>query len=285
MTQKLAVAIMHGIGSQRENYADAFITAIRDAFKRKAEPYIEDPEEAIVIEPVYWADVFEEDEDRLYRNLVEANDLHYKDLRRFVIHFLADAIAYQPVETIEHNYERVHEKVGGTLTSLAEKAGPRAPLCMISHSLGSVIAANFLYDLQYRRERCSFLREDAVPIEKGDTLMLFFTMGSPLPLWSLRYNDFARPIRIPSPVLRDFYERAEGQWLNFYDRDDILGYPLKTLNEEFSKSVTEDFEINAGNLLRNWNPASHYGYLKDKDVIEPIADQLIRAWQQVNNYV
>ncbi len=285
MAQKLAVAIMHGIGSQRETYADAFITAIIDAFMRKAEPFIEKPEEALVIEPVYWADVFEEDEDRLYENLVEESDLHFKDLRRFVIHFLADAIAYQPVESLEHNYERVHKKVGDALTSLGEKAGPKAPLCMISHSLGSVIAANFLYDLQYRRERCTFLRNGAEPIEKGDTLMLFFTMGSPLPLWSLRYHDFTRPIRIPSPVLNDIYEHAEGKWLNFYDRDDILGYPLKNLNEEFSQSVTKDYEINAGNLLRSWNPASHYGYLMDKDVIDPIAEQLVRAWQQINQSI
>ena len=35
-----------------------------------------------------------------------------------------------------------------TLAELAQEAGPDAPLCVIAHSLGTIIASNYLYDLQ-----------------------------------------------------------------------------------------------------------------------------------------
>ncbi|QED47779.1 hypothetical protein [Cytobacillus dafuensis] len=281
--KQVAVAIIHGMGNQKENYAEKMAASLQQMVKDKAHYLLEDSSNPLVIEPVYWAKVFEDRENDLYKRLVVDNNLQYKWLRRFIIHYLADVIGYQPVETTKHNYHLVHRKVADSLERLAEKAGPDAPLCLISHSLGTVIASNFFYDLQMNQRNVELSLDDLSPLEKGDSLALFYSMGTTLPLWSLRYDKFDRPIHIPSHKIEEYYPGLKGEWINFYDRDDLLGYPLKGVSPEYERAVTEDREINAGGMLVNWNPFSHSAYLTDKDVLKPIADGLFRVWKHINN--
>ena len=75
-----------------------------------------------------------------------------------------------------------------------------------------------------------------------------------------------------------------GAWLNFYDKDDVIGYPLKTLNAAYGKAVTQDHEINAGGPATSWSPASHLEYWTDNDVTKPIAESLAQVWLQANGH-
>lgn len=77
-------------------------------------------------------------------------------------------------------------------------------------------------------------------------------------------------------------KRSCGEWVNFHDEDDVIGYPLKTLNAAYRKVIKADRQINAGGLLSSWNPASHLGYWTDNDVTKPIAQELVRTWRAVN---
>lgn len=40
--------------------------------------------------------------------------------------------------------------------------------------------------------------------------------------------------------------RHRAKWFNFYDPDDVLGYPLKTINADYKKAVAKDIPINVG---------------------------------------
>ncbi|WNS76550.1 chemotaxis protein [Bacillus sp. DTU_2020_1000418_1_SI_GHA_SEK_038] len=283
MHKKLAVAIIHGMGSQKEDFAKETIALINNLFAKKLEHLVEDPVSYLKIQAIHWAPIFTYREDKLFEKMVQNNKLNYLGLRKFLITYLGDAIAYQPVETVKQNYERVHEKVGEGLNILAKRAGDHAPLCVISHSLGSVIASNYFYDLQFKKSDLTCVVNESSPLEKGDTLTLFYTMGTTLPIWSLRYYNFNRPINIPSRNLKKYYPSLKGEWLNFYDKDDVLGFPLRPVDESYQNAVNEDREVNVGGLLTSWNPLSHTGYFKDMDVIEPIVDGLVRTWRQVNN--
>lgn len=282
MVNKLAVAIIHGMGNQTDDYARDMIAIINQKFSKTVEHLVDDPDSCLIIKPIHWAKVFEEREDELLKKTVLESHLDYQGLRKFLILYLGDAIAYQPVETAKHNYERVHEEIGMNLNSLAKQAGNKAPLCVISHSLGSVIASNYFYDLQFKRHQVTSVVNESSPIENGDTLALFYTLGTALPLWSLRYDNFDRPINIPSATLQNFYPGLIGEWINFYDKDDILGYPLKNASENYQKAVKEDREVNIGNVITSWNPLSHISYFTDMDVIEPIVGGLVRTWKYVN---
>lgn len=283
MTQKIAVAVIHGAGTPDETFADEIIKRILNRFSKNLS--IENAEEQLVFEPIFWSSIFESEQKELWERLQKDADLNYSRLRRFVIEFLADAIAYQPTKLGNQNYDKVHAFIAGGIQRLREKAGPTAPLCIISHSLGSIVASNYFYDLQYKREnmgagtaKCT----DNAPIEQCETLSLFYTLGSPMALWSLRYIDFGSPITVPSPAVQSFYPEIEGEWLNFYDKDDVLAFPLKGVNESYAKAVTKDVPVNAGGLLTSWNPLSHNKYDTDANVIKPIVDGLVRTWKAIN---
>lgn len=276
--KRIAIAIIHGIGRQNKEFAAEMIELINRNFASKVGNLVEDPSSQLIFQPIHWSKLLEEREEDLYKKIVHEPKLDYQSLRKFFIHYAGDVIAYQPVESAKHNYERIHENIRENLNILAKKAGGYAPLCVISHSLGSVLASNYFYDLQSKQ-----MEGTPSALEKGDTLALFYTLGTALPLWSLRYHKFDRPLNIPSPKLKNYYSGVKGEWVNFYDSDDILGYPLKTINEVYQHAVTKDRQVNVGNILTSWNPLCHTSYFTDKDVIDGIVDGLVRTWRQVNN--
>ncbi|HUG89750.1 MAG TPA: hypothetical protein VML55_02890 [Planctomycetaceae bacterium] len=80
----------------------------------------------------------------------------------------------------------------------------------------------------------------------------------------------------PPPALPPDLAATGTEWLNLYDPDDVLGYPLKPVNDAYAAVVTRDVEINAGGLLTSWNPASHDQYWTDKDLTAPAAEMIAR---------
>ncbi len=289
MSQKIAVAIIHGVGKQDKDFAAGMSQEITDRFAnhiRKKTNKIQNPSEELVIEPIYWAPVLQNSEDELWKRLNRGGDMDLLTLRQFLIDFGADAIAYQPTKKDSHIYEEIHKIFAQKLKKLAAGAGDTAPLCIIAHSLGSVIASNYFYDLQQTRTRRipSIIKKEIAnnPLEKGKTFTSFYTFGSPIAIWSLRYTDFGKPISVPSPNLCNYHSNLTGEWINFYDKQDILGYPLKTLNGAYREAVTEDSEVNVGGIFTSWNPVSHMAYWTDNDITKPIAKSLARVWKTVN---
>jgi hypothetical protein len=277
MPQKIAVAVIHGIGKQGPDFADDFAKELKSRFAKKGG-------DNLVIRPVYWAGVLQGMEDEQWKRLLMGGPLDYTKLRKLLIDFIGDAFAYQPIVNDRATYDSIHAEVAQTFSTLAQESGGSAPLCIVAHSLGSVIASNFIYDLQKPRLITDEVRAQmhGTPLERGETITLLYTIGSPLALFSLRYKDFGKPIRIPAPKLAKHYADLKGEWVNYYDRDDVIAYPLKTLNPEYKKAITEDHEVNVGGLIASWNPLTHIQYWKDDDVIEPIVAALVRTWKAVN---
>ncbi len=289
-TLPVAVAVVHGIGMQGPDFAVRFQKKLTRQFAQELGPEVQDPAAEILIKPVYWAPVLQNSEDELWKRLKQGGNLDFMELRKFLVAVAADAFAYQPIPKDRTVYDSIHAVFAGTLRSLAAEAGGKAPLCVIAHSLGSVIASNYFYDLQRALPpNGSILISEPVrnqmgdtPLERGETFSHFYTLGSPIALWSLRYPDFGVPIAVPSPKLSEHHPRLEGEWVNFYDEDDVCGFPLKTLNPQYRQGVKADVTVNVGGLLTTWSPASHFGYWQDDDVVRPIARALARAWRLVN---
>lgn len=280
MGRKIAVAVIHGIGKQTADFAGKMTAELTRNFG---------PEMAndVVFRTVFWAPVLQDAEDELIRRMKLGGPLHYPGVRNLLIDFLADALAYQPSSDDRRAYDGIHAVFAKTLADLAIEAGPDAPLCVIAHSLGTIIASNYLYDLEvdpFKRLISDEVRElmHDNPLEQGHTLALLYTLGSPLALWSLRYREFGRPVNVPSPHLAGLYPQISGEWVNYYDQDDVVGFPLKTLNAQYGRVVTSDAPVNVGGLLQHWNPLSHLGYWTDRDVVQPIARKLVEVWKAIN---
>jgi len=324
MARKIAVAIIHGIGEQDENFALDMEESLRRYFNRAIHNYSDDPDAEMVVEAVWWARALSESEDRFYslvtgetyddeetfrtylgdddpdnfeahyQNYVEELRkirLSYMRLRAFVVRSGADVIAYQPIPGNRDTYDKIHDYVAEHLSVLADRAGEDAPLCIICHSLGTVVASNYLWDLQHHSAQKEMIDQKTLarlntPLERAETLAHLYTLGSPLALWALRWSEskipFGKPINFPGLELHSHYPNLKGEWINFYDRDDIIGYPLRPLNGLYRQMVTEDREVNVGSIMESWNPGSHLGYWTSKKVQQPIAESLAHTWRSIN---
>ena len=291
MPQQLAVAIVHGIGSQGPNFADAMEAKVIARFAERARIPVAAAKEALLFQPVYWAPALAERERKLWGKLTDGKNLDWTSMRRFMVEFAADAIAYQPMPSERNVYTDVHGVFADALANVVRRGGPDLPLVVIAHSLGTVIASNYFYDLQQSPKRASAKRPDLVPksvrekmgdtpLERGETLAWLYTMGSPIGLWSLRYEnpDFGVPIRVPDAEFAKAHPGLRCGWVNLYDEDDVIGYPLKGL---YPGAILEDVQVNVGNLLSSWNPLSHNGYWTDGDVTERIAGDLADFWRKL----
>lgn len=322
MTKKLAVAIIHGMGtppkSQKGNMhklKQSLHKEFANNMQKRHSMSAHEAYQELQIEPINWADELQADEDILWTNLRKSGSLgHYitrKILRQFMIDYLGDPLAYRREKICEepdatqtqspNYYVEVHKIVASVFNTLAKNAGEDAPLSIIGHSLGTVIASNYIYDLQdYNNQQnndlldepCNVLNPpipyeikkfiEESPLTMGKTLTHFFTLGSPLALWSLRFHDtdLSSPICVPDTHLSNYHSHLQGQWVNFYAPNDIIGYPLKNVpGYDFVKDIT----VNTWAPYLRWFPWVHSIYWTNHKVIQNIANTLTLTWETVNN--
>lgn len=258
------------------------IEAIRTSFQDTAP---EAPDDALVFAPVHWAPVLHGAQQELARRVQSAHDLDWDRLRSAIISFLGDGIAYEPTSHNRAVYDAIHGVMAQALHTAAVEAAADAPLCVIAHSLGSVVASNYLYDLSKPELVSDEVRMHMAdsPLERGETFTHFFSLGSPLALWALHHGDFGCPLEVPSKALAAHHPHLTGGWLNFFDRDDVIAHPLRQLNEAYAGAVTEDVEVNAGSLFERTTPLSHNGYATDPEVVDRISATLAETWRQMGS--
>lgn len=295
MSTKIVVAIAHGIcvGNEFDNeespkYTDGMAQALKLRLADIAgESGSEDQklkwaDSKLAISAINWTPVLRDERKNLYQNLDVDNLDSFFGLREFIFQAIADSLTYQVTQSKIDNlwsYAGIHRCFADGLNSLAREAQSDAPLCIISHSLGTVITSNYIYDLQTKKAQIDI---GDTPLERGETLTSVYTMASQIPFWSLRHPNFDRPIKVPSEKLGQYYSDLKGEWINFYNKSDIMGYPLRSLNEAYSKAVTEDREVNDGGLLESWNPLSHCSYWTSERAIDTIANGLYDILQQLD---
>ena len=207
------VVFVHGIGDQARGEYQGFQERVRGAAAREARRrgHGEFPSEAIAWESVYWADITQTDQNRL-KQLLGVRGL----IRPFMVDSLGDAIAYSRLRGGSGKYSQIQGVFAHALKSLSQQAedhegpGVMAPLTVLAHSLGTVIATG---TIDYLRDPQT---EDSFPPNLD--LRHLFTFGSPIALYGLRYGleNFNRPTQVPD-------------WQNFYYRHDIVAYPLRPL--------------------------------------------------------
>jgi hypothetical protein len=283
MSKSIALAIVHGTGRKEANWADDIIDSLHEKFPNCFSDD-EGQEAELVIEPVYWADLTREREEEIWQRVKDSGPMDKMELRRFIFNVTGDTLAYQPSEGRRELYKSVHERMADSFGKLVEKTGPEAPLCVIAHSMGTIVAHNFLYDMQNKDE--GTFGDDKpgdTPLERCETLSLFVTCGCPLAIWRLRFGDDYKAIHFPGKKVESMYPGMQPKWLNVYDKDDVLGYPITKLTDSYEKMAQagylEDRQYNVGAFWKSWNPLSHKGYFRDERSLDNLAGYLAAIWK------
>jgi pimeloyl-ACP methyl ester carboxylesterase len=166
-----------------------------------------------------------------------------------------------------NKYDDIHREVHKSIVELRKSLGNEdKPVIVIAHSLGSVIMFDYIRDRQNNKNATGY---GATPFERMETLAGFITFGSPIPLFTLAYDTVPCINFPPDNLQKDLKDKAK--WLNFYDHDDVFGWPLKYLSKRCEACVIEDKPVNVGDIFTFWDPLCHSKYWTDNDCTKPVA--------------
>jgi hypothetical protein len=268
MPAKLGILVVHGMGSQKDpHFADKMIDEVNGRVNDLGlNPH------GLAWQPVYWADLLEPQENNLWRKLSKNHKLNFEDLRKFVLSNLGDAVAYQrEPDSSPDVYERIHTRVHDCVASLRAKLDDQdAPLTVMAHSLGSYVMSNYIWD-QQRQNNAAI--PSPTEFEKMRTLCTLITFGCNIALFSLALQTYIGITFPPDELVEPL--KGAARWLNYFDPQDILSYPVKPLSDGYANNPQiEDLEINVGNIFTSWNPLSHDQYWTDDDFTGPVAKQI-----------
>jgi hypothetical protein len=259
---RLAIAVIHGMGSQDRKYSRPLRDEINDRLGAAGASQVQWGE-------IYWADVLKKRQKDYIEQAKNSTDLDYISLRRFMVGSFGDASAYRKTkDKKDTTYQKIHQRVSKCISDLDDPATPDTPLIVLAHSLGGHIMSNYIYDMQ---KKTTSGATGLSSFQRMETLAGFITFGCNIPFFVFAYaKKDIKPIRFPGKALAPAL-RKKVRWLNFFDPDDVLGYPLRPINQAYNKIVDKDIPINVGGILTSWNPMSHLKYWTDNDFTKPVA--------------
>ncbi len=94
-----------------------------------------------------------------------------------------------------------------------------------------------------------------------------------VPLPTVRGNQIRSCF--PTSVTQSEIE-AIPSWLNLYDPADVLGFPLRTINDRYAASVDEDRPIRVGGWIPFLDLKSHGQYWTHRSFINAITNELLK---------
>ncbi len=256
--KKVALITLHGMGMTDRHYFDELEAGLR---KRLRENW-----ESVSFQNVQYGPILQDPEDELWNAMIreKKNSLDAIRLRQFFLYGFADAGSLEfSGRNNKKKYRDVQKEIRNKLDNAYKDLAdhPTKPVVIIAQSLGCQVISNYLWDAQHNAH---IFKKPALKNRAHDefrrlkTLHNLVTTGCNIPLFIAGLDD-RKCFKKPSDAFR---------WDNYYDPDDVLGWPLRQLGASYS--IVNDHPINAGGLLTFWNPMSHTGYWKDADVLDPL---------------
>ena len=300
MAQPVAVVFVHGINTFEPGYHEP----MQQALERRLPARLKG---LITYRAVFWAERVRARQQQ-YLDAVRARRLFDESAyRRLVIQGLGDAAAYQKTKSFRNSaYYEIQGDVRAVLEDLDRDNLPNRPLIFIGHSLGCHIVSSFAWDINSIKHLSaaqiasedeevgkfvSYLK-DGSPFRRLDTLAGLVMMGSNMPLFTFTFGpDRVFPITrsrgdgtkpaFPGCSL-EAETLARARWVNYYSRNDLLGYPLQPLNEAYAaEPLLTDLEVASEGPLRRlasfmFPPfaayRAHTGYWTNRKVVRGAAD-------------
>ncbi len=264
---------LHGMGKTDRDYASQLFQDLREK--------LGNDQGDVTLKSVFYDGDIQEREDAVFGEMLATVDLNWKGLREFVMYSLADAVAIEARRSSERSpyYKAQFEIAKTLLDSQQSLESSSSPVIILAHSLGCQVISNYIWDASQPTEKAAGIWSDPVALQQrlgaSDDQMEFIrlkslerlmTFGCNIPVFvaALAEKDIV-PINKPTVSFR---------WLNFYDKDDVLGFPLRTLSAGY-QDLVEDFQVNVGPFPQSLTPFAHMHYWEDRKVQESIYKQIV----------
>lgn len=263
MTKKLVFITLHGIGETQKEYHNNLKHLLEKRLGK-------DIWLKVHFEPIYYQSALPDYQYTVWANMRSSTHLSWQDLRKFLL------FGFSYASILEHRasddgsvYKQIQKSIIYSLKIAIEKVKNNdIPIIILAHAFGCQIISNYLWDSQKNKgiwQMGSLDYPDFQPEEedflKLKSLRYLITTGCSIPLFVAGFADIMA-ISKPNPGFK---------WLNYYDKDDVLGWPLKPLSPSYNSIVEDDLEINSGNLWQLWNSQNHDGYWTEEDFLQPLS--------------
>ena len=275
--KEVVLILIHGMGRTEENYDQGFNDRIRNLLP----PSIRN---RLYIDRIYYQDILQENQSRVWK--AASSQLRYHGLRKFLLYGFGDAAGLETQKGRSCSpYTKAQIRIAKTLLTAQTKLQGVKPIVLLAQSLGGQILSNYIWDSQqYDRDRESVnvgiwkdpqkfsqdiagkdrLSQSELKFMAGCEVRSLYTTGCNIPIFTAGHAEIL-PIKRPH---RDF------QWHNYYDKHDVLGWPLRTLSGEY-RDLVEDHQIEAGRwpgrMWKGWNPLSHREYWVTSTLLADLA--------------
>ena len=284
---EVGVLIMHGVSDARSlrefKKEGGYATLVDRLTERIRRAHPEVKRSQIRFQPGFYSDILQGEQDKLWDKV--ADGLQWQRVRSIIFHLFSDATAYtNRVSSGPTPHQMIHERLRDQLNELRSslREPETARLVIAVHSLGCQVISDLIWDATGgdRRPRggqpaYGGIWKDRPPantFESFEALDLLVTFGCNIPLFVSGYESI-KAFREPSPGF---------QWHNFFDDDDVLGFPLQKIpsprggppEHRYRVRVTRDHLIKTG-----LPPLSHVKYWGDRDMVHPMARMLAQIQQ------
>ena len=261
--KEVALITLHGMGKEKPSYFSDLEDGLKDLLGSDWT--------RISFQNVQYASILQEPQNKLWRDMVSesSNDLDATKLRQFFLYGFGDAGS---LEYSAHSNKVIYLAVQREIQSALKKAyidvgeDKSKPVVIIAQSLGCQVISNYLWDSEHDK----YVFDDTSGIDSNE--LEFLRLKS---LTNLVTTGCNIPLFISGISNRKCFKKPNSsfKWDNYYDPDDVLGWPLRQLGASFK--IVKDHDVNVGGLFTSWNPASHGQYWSDKDVVRPLANKVL----------
>lgn len=264
MDKEIAIITLHGMGDYKPNYFVGLRKKLVNALKVKWSK--------VAFVPVQYQPILQNNQNDIWQRM-NRYPLDGAILRRFLLFGFSDAgsLEHSARSKINDQYIKVQKEIIRALDEAYLKLGDSSkPVIIVAQSLGCQVISNYIWDAQKDKGIFNGLEpkgsEDAKVFRRLKSCVYLVTTGCNIPMFVGGLN----PIKPISKTCDDF------KWDNYFDKDDVLGWPLSPLSDEYGDLV-DDYSINAGGVFTSWTPWSHGKYWTDKNVTKPLIKK-IRAY-------
>lgn len=280
MAKRAAFITVHGMGRTKPNYNKEIVREIKDRLGPLSR--------RLHFGKVYYQDILQPNEDRVWKSV--ARKVKWDELRKFLLFGFADAAGLESDKGGDQSdYWKAQVAIAKELLAAREAMDGDRPVLILAQSLGGQVVSCYFWDAGRRVSARKpvygiwkniakaagaitggrALTDDEVTFLRGASFRTFMTTGCNIPIFVAAH---AKKDIIPIHPNNAF------EWHNYFDQDDVLGWPLAPLSDRYRKVVV-DHAVNAGGgilgwLLKSWNPMSHTQYWADDEVLDPLEKKL-----------
>ena len=276
MAAKLALLIVHGMGDTAPDFHDELIVPLRTR--------LQSAWDRVAWRPVYYQPALQRNERAIFQRMRPL--LRWDGLRELMLFGFSDAASLEHKKELAlspywHTQRLILERLDELFDEMGEERGRGAPpVAIVAQSLGCQVMSNYIWDAQQPRAYAGIWSaplDDGVPTDsprdrfrRMRSLQLLMTTGCNIPVFVAGHSTI-------EPI--DRRKLAAGfRWINQFDPDDVLGWPLAQLSAPYA-ALVEDHAVNAsGDTLlgrvKSLTPYSHTQYWRTESVLDRIADAL-----------